>query len=240
MKHDNTTKKLQLDPRTKLLLLITVTTLMFSTGTEGMMGIIKLILSILPFLLLLAERQVGTAVKYLGLYLICYGLELIALHYLHGMATFSVMALTAIMTKFAPGIMVAAYLVSSTSVSEFIAAMERMHVTEKIVIPLSVIFRFLPTMKEEYQSIRDAMRMRNIRLGHRSPLLLLEYRLVPFMISLINIGDELSAAALTRGLGAPVRRTNLCRIGFHWQDALFAVACVVCLVLYYINYWNWF
>lgn len=43
------------------------------------------------------------------------------------------------------------------------------------------------------------------------------------MISVVKIGDELSAAALTRGLGAPVRRTDICRIGFHVQDVLMAV-----------------
>ena len=48
--------------------------------------------------------------------------------------------------------MMGAYLIASTSVSEFIGAMERMHLTEKIVIPLSVIFRFFPTVSEEYQA----------------------------------------------------------------------------------------
>ena len=56
-------------------------------------------------------------------------------------------------------------MLSSTSVSEFISAMERMHVTEKITIPLSVIFRFFPTISEEYKAIRDAMKMRGICAG---------------------------------------------------------------------------
>lgn len=55
---------------------------------------------------------------------------------------------------------------------------------------------------------------------------MIEYRLIPLMVSVIKIGDELSAAALTRGLGAPVRRTNVCEIGFHVQDF---IAIVVCL-----------
>ena len=48
----------------------------------------------------------------------------------------------------------------------------------------------------------------------------MEYRLVPLMISVVKIGDELSQAALTRGLGAPVKRTNICKIGFKAQDVL--------------------
>ena len=34
-------KGIQLDPRTKLLLLLTITTLMFSTSNEGIMNLIK-------------------------------------------------------------------------------------------------------------------------------------------------------------------------------------------------------
>lgn len=197
-------KGILLDPRTKLILLLTITTLMFSTSNEGIMNIVKPCLSLVPFALILSERRFKTAGKYLVLYAVCFILERIALTSLSGLLSFIVLAVTSIMTRFAPGIMTGAYLISSTSVSEFIGAMERMHITEKIVIPMSVIFRFFPTINEEYQAIRDAMKMRGIRFGGKNPFLMLEYRLVPLMVSVVKIGDELSAAALTRGLGAPV------------------------------------
>ena len=154
---------------------------------------------------------------------------------LSGLLSFIVLAITSIMTRFAPGIMTGAYLISSTSVSEFIGAMERMHITEKIVIPMSVIFRFFPTISEEYQAIRDAMKMRNIHFGGKNPFLMIEYRLVPLMVSVVKIGDELSAAALTRGLGAPVRRTTVCQIGFHFQDVVAIVFCILCFVLFLLQ-----
>lgn len=229
---DSVKKAICLDPRTKLLMLIMITTLMFSTSNEGIMNYVKPLLSIMPFLLLLAEKQWKTAVKYLLLYIVCFALERLALMRLNGMLSFLLMAFTSVMTRFAPGIMMGAYLVESTSVSEFIAAMERMHVSEKIVIPLSVIFRFIPTMQEEYRAISDAMKMRGIRFGGKKPLLALEYRLVPFMVSVVKIGDELSAAALTRGLGSPCKRTNICRIGFHIQDIFFIVLCLACFILF--------
>lgn len=219
-----------LDPRTKLFMLLIMTTLMFSTGTQGIMGIIKPVLSLLPFCLLFTRKQWKTAVKYALLYLLCFLLERFCLPHLTGFPSFLLMAVTSIMTRFAPGIMMAAYLVSSTTVSEFVAAMERMHVPDTIVIPLSVIFRFLPTIQEEYQAISDAMRMRGIRFGGRHPFLILEYRLVPLMISIVKIGDELSAAALSRGLGAPIQRTNICRIGFHIQDFAAFVLCMACFM----------
>ena len=126
-------------------------------------------------------------------------------------------------------------LLSSTSVSEFIGSMERMHLTEKIVIPLSVIFRFFPTISEEYQAISDAMKMRGIRFGGKNPFLMVEYRLVPLMVSVVKIGDELSAAALTRGLGAPVKRTNVCQIGFHVQDMIVILLCALCFALFLLG-----
>ena len=78
---------------------------------------------------------------------------------------FLILAATSIMTRFAPGIMTGAYLISSTSVSEVYQCNGADACHRKIIIPLSVIFRFFPTIKEEYQAIRDAMKMRNIRFG---------------------------------------------------------------------------
>ena len=221
-------KGILFDPRTKLVLLLTITTLMFSTSNEGIMNIVKPCLSLVPFVLILSEHRFKTAGKYLLLYVACFV-------YLSGLLSFIVLAITSIMTRFAPGIMTGAWLISSTSVSEFISAMERMHITEKIVIPMSVIFRFFPTISEEYQAIRDAMKMRNIRFGGKNPFLMVEYRLVPLMVSVVKIGDELSAAALTRGLGAPVKRTNVCQIGFHVQDVVAILFCILCFILFLLQ-----
>ncbi len=217
---------LLLDPRTKLFMLITVTSLMLSTGNSGVMNIVKPVLRILPFALLLSERKWKTALQYLLLYAVCFALERAALHLLSGIASFLLLAVCSIMTRFAPGFMMGAFLISTTSVSDFIAAMKRMHITEKIIIPLSVIFRFFPTIGEESAAISDAMRMRGIRFDGRYPGKMIEYRLIPFMISVVKIGDELSAAALTRGLGAPIGRTDICSIGFHLQDIILFILCV--------------
>lgn len=197
-------KRIALDPRTKLLLLVTISALMLSTSNEGIMNIVKPILSLIPFLLLLSEKRTKTAGKYLLLYIVCFFLERVALGGQGRLISFLLLAVCSIMTRFAPGVMTGAFLIASTSVSEFIAAMERMHLTEKIVIPLSVIFRLVPTIGDEYQAIRDSMKMRGIQLGKKNPIQMVEYRLVPLMVSVVQIGDELSAAALTRGLGAPL------------------------------------
>ena len=58
------------------------------------------------------------------------------------------------------------------------------------------------------------------------------YRLIPLLFSSINIGDELSAAAVTRGLGAPVKRTNVCEIGFYMTDFIILTVMIILTGLY--------
>jgi energy-coupling factor transport system permease protein len=124
----------------------------------------------------------------------------------------------------------------TTTVSEFIAAMERMHISQKILIPLSVMFRFFPTVVQEARSIGDAMRMRGIAVGGskfwKRPMSMIEYRIVPLMMSTVKIGEELSAASLTRGLGGPQRRTNICKIGFSIHDLVLLSIVTVVLLAY--------
>src|SRR5699024_12530095 len=117
----------------------------------------------------------------------------------------------ALYTQFLPVMMMSYFMIVSTTVSEFVAAIDRIHVTKKISMPFSVLFRFFPTIIEEYGHVKDAMMMREVG-SIRSPMKMLEYRMVPFLTSIVSIGNDLAASALTRGLNSPVKRTNVCPI----------------------------
>ena len=122
------------------------------------------------------------------------------------------------------------FIVMTTTVGEFMAAMDKLHVPKKISVPISSMFRFFPTIREEYVAIRDAMRLRRIG-SWRNPIEMLEFRMVPLLMELVSIGNELSASAMTRGLNAPNKRTNVCPIGFHLQDVIVLGICGALLVL---------
>ena len=70
--------------------------------------------------------------------------------------------------------------------------------------------------------INDSMRMRGISGINmlKNPMAMMEYKLVPMLMCSVKIGDELSAASLTRGLDNPERRTNICQIGFRSHDII--------------------
>ena len=211
-----------LDPRTKLaLVLLLAVFVMGGLGGDALKPV-KTVLSVLPFLLLLAQREWKRFAR--GVMMLCvgYGL-LLVMPYLPGILSYFALFCGGILTRFVVTIVMGEYLIATTSVSEFISAMERLRMPQAITIPMSVMFRLFPTIGAEWRSIRRAMRMRGIHLGGAKGTQVLEYQLVPMMTSTVRIGEELSASALTRGLGGPVRRTNICRIGFRvWDYALLA------------------
>lgn len=221
------------DPRTKLFLTVTVSTIMITGGTGGLMKFIRPCLMACPIIFLLLSRKWKAAARFTVTYAILFALELTVLPLLTGTWNFILGAAVGIYTHMLPGFIMGYYLVSTTTVSEFVAAMERMKVPQKVVIPISVVFRFFPTEKEEYAAIRDAMKMRGITTL-RSPMKMLEYRVVPLMMSIAKIGEELSAAALTRGLGAPQKRTNICTIKFGLLDVFFFLLAIPCWVGFFI------
>ncbi|MFR9215464.1 MAG: energy-coupling factor transporter transmembrane component T [Ruthenibacterium sp.] len=230
MKHELLASKketgLVLDPRTKLAALVTIAIFILGGSYESVLQYYILALAAIPLLLLLSARRWKQA----GLYILVFGgslcLQMFGLPHLSGAANFAAVACVGLLLRFSPGIVMGYFTVSTTTVSEFVAAMEKLHCPRQVTIPLSVMFRFFPTVAEEWRAIGDAMRMRGIRLGGAKAASILEYRLVPMMICCVKIGEELSAAALTRGLGGPVKRTNICKIGFHAQDILLLTVCL--------------
>lgn len=222
-----------LDPRTKLAVLVTIAVFILGGSHEGVMQYYIVLLAALPLLLLLVARRWKGAVLYILIFGGSLCLEIFGLSRLSGAANYMAVAVVGILLRFTPSVVMGYFMVTTTTVSEFSGAMERLHLPPQITIPLSVMFRFFPTVAEEWRLIGDAMRMRGVRFGGGKISAMVTYRIVPMMICSLKIGEELSQAALTRGLGAPVRRTNICRLGFHVQDVIFLLICLGAFVTWF-------
>ena len=223
-----------LDPRTKIALTICMAVFVLGGLGGPAMEPVKTFLSAMPFALLMIEGQWKKFARGILMLAIGYGLLALMPH-LAGVLGFIALMCGGILTRFVVTIVMGEYLISTTSVSEFISAMEKLRVPRQITIPMSVMFRFFPTLGTEWRSIRRAMGMRGIRLGDDGMGRILEYQLVPMMTSGIRIGEELSASALTRGLGAPVKRTNICIIGFRFWDYVLLFICLAAIVLWILS-----
>ncbi len=229
MSSEKKKQNITLDPRTKIVLLLMVATFVLGGAGGNDLILARIMLAIVPAVLLLLSGKVKAFFIFETLFFIGCLLQYYLLGRLSGFLNFIVLATAGILSQFIPGLMMGYYAVTTTTVSEFVAAMERIHMPKQIVIPLSVMFRFFPTVGEEASNISDAMRMRGISFGGKHPGKMLEYRLVPLMTCSVKIGDELSAAALTRGLGSDAKRTNICKIGFHFMDYLILLGCIIIL-----------
>lgn len=234
LRADVENRGLVLDPRTKLLLLITMSVFVLGSAGSGKIAFLAPCLCLCPLVLLISSKKYSAAALYLVIYAAAWAGSVYLMPITTGLLHFIILGTTGILGRFFPSVMLGLYVVSTTTVSEFTGAMHRLHLSEKLIIPLSVMFRLFPTVADEFAAINSAMRMRGIALGGGQWSKILEYRLIPLMACSVQIGNELSAAALTRGLGGEVKRTNVCEIGFHIQDIVviaFCIGCFGCLVL---------
>ncbi|MBM7687689.1 cobalt ABC transporter permease [Enterococcus ureilyticus] len=121
-----------------------------------------------------------------------------------------------------PTIMAAAFAMNRTRISEWIAALKKCHIPFSLIIPLTVLFRFFPTLFQDFKSIRNAMKYRGIAVStvdlFLHPFQTMEYIIVPILMSAENTSLDLSSAALVRGLANPTTHTSIYEIRLKIQD----------------------
>lgn len=127
--------------------------------------------------------------------------------------------------------MLAGLVISTTKVGEFLSAMARLHIPKKLTIPIAVMLRYLPTIREDWHYIKDAMRLRDVSLTLlgflKAPAMTINCIYVPLLTAASKAADELSIASVTRGIESPKPRTCLVKIQMQaadfWAMILFAL-----------------
>ena len=134
-----------------------------------------------------------------------------------------------------PCLIAGIYAFATTTASQFVCALRRMRIPEAIVIPCVVCIRFFPTIHDDYHQIRDAMALRGIAQGPfallRHPAQSLEYILMPLLMNATGVAQDLSVAALTKGIGISGPHTCHTEIRMHVIDWTWMLICTVPLAL---------
>lgn len=114
------------------------------------------------------------------------------------------------------------------------AVLTQLHAPRVIYVPVMVVVRFFPMAVRELRAIVQAMTLRGLNPGARSavrhPIRTGEYVVIPFLASAARIVDELSAAAIIKGLGAQKSRSNTQSSRFRVGDALVLTILVALVV----------
>ena len=213
-------RPLHLDPRTKLVLMVLcVFCAMLAPGLYAQLALVVLI-----GLLAAACGKWRYALRGMAAYgLIC----VFTVWCVGGMSgvwrTMFVAFLGLVHKVYACG-MLAGLVISTTKVGEFLSAMARLRVPKKLTIPMAVMLRYLPTIREDWHSIRDAMRLRDVSPTFwgflKAPAMTVNCIYVPLLTAASKAADELSIAAVTRGIEDPKPRTCLVNIQMRAADWL--------------------
>lgn len=200
-----------LDPRTKILIWLLANVVVFAWAPT----VFRIAVMLVYFFLFLLERKGKLLTALLLIYFAILALQYWVLPRLPGSLATVFATVTYFILVF-PCIAGGAYLIATTSVSQLMAALERMGAPRSFSITLAVTLRFLPALRQDLRHIRDAMALRQIR-GLEEKL---ECIYVPMLMGAAQTAEELSESATARGIDHPGRMSSWRPIGFHIQDGV--------------------
>jgi energy-coupling factor transport system permease protein len=224
------------DPRVWLFLVMIVSLLTFLCGSRSELFSLFAILAAV----MVWQKMISVAGYFVAFYAV-----LLVLNACLGLISIPLISMVVAMVilllfRLIPLYMAYSILVEKTAMNELIAALEQLRVPKMLIIPLTVVYRYIPTVRYEIAHINDSLKMRGLEpsvmglLLH--PVMTIEKFMIPLLVRSSKLADELSAAALCKGLDARHPRTSCTRVCFDKQDAIccviFAVVAVTFIVMH--------
>jgi len=227
---------IKLDPKSQLLLLITVSGILIQCKMSGPRIVLNIVLLCIPILFLLKDGKYWKAIRNAVLFsggVLC---QLFVLPNISGVSAILASFVIAMFVKIMPGIVLGFYMMSTIEASKLIASMECMKFPRTLTWTISLIFRFFPTVAEEFSAIRDCVRIRGVRRRDLilHPIETVECIFVPLILSVVNIGDELLTATLTKGFSMHGDRSSIEVSEFKAIDYITCAFAVSAWILNYI------
>jgi len=212
--------RLHLDPRTKLfLMLLCVLCSMFAPSLSFQIALVSLI-----GLMAMLSGKLRYALRGIVAYVLICVFTVWSMKVMAGTWRTMFVAFLGLVHKVYACGMLAGLVISTTKVGEFLSAMSRLHIPKKLTIPIAVMLRYLPTIREDWRFIKDAMRLRDASptfLGFlKAPAMTVNCLYVPLLTAASKAADELSIASMTRGIENPKPSTCLVEIRMRAVDWL--------------------
>ena len=117
------------------------------------------------------------------------------------------------------------------------AFLSRLRMPTPFILGLLVVFRFFPTMRAELKGVGRSMKNRGLTaagqlLAH--PVQSMEYVLVPFLLRVLQLADQLSVSAVARGAERPGVRGSYYEKRIGARDHIAAAACAIVTASYLV------
>ena len=222
--------KITLQPQTKLFLILFV----FIASIVNL----PLAMEVILVVYLLGLYYISDAKRWFWRLLMIYGLQLFVYLVImpgvnHLFFIYMLSFLADGTRRMMPSILIGVYTLMTTRSEEWVAWCKHWHLPKGLTVVIAVIGRFYPTIKVDYQMIRQSLKMRGILANRwsllRHPIQAFERLLVPILINSYRVAQDLTIAALTTGLGLTTRQTSLVDVCMTTQDFL-ALGCSLLIV----------
>ena len=118
-------------------------------------------------------------------------------------------------------------LIGRNEASRTLAALRKLHLPERLIMIVAVIFRFFPVLSGDMKLLRQSIRTRGAFATPWQKLRALpsyiEILTVPMALRVIRIAETLSASAETRGIDLRLRKSNYLSLCFSAWDIVFCI-----------------
>ena len=126
-------------------------------------------------------------------------------------------------------------LIGRNEASRTLTALRNMHLPERFIMIVAVIFRFFPVLSGDMKLLRQSIRTRGafVTLWQKFRALpsYIEILTVPMALRVIRIAETLSASAETRGIDLKRRKSNFLSLRFSAWDILFIIMLTASVVV---------
>ncbi len=225
---------MELDPRTKLFMLAFTGVLIFINNRIE----VELLFILIPIILFAGLKEFFFLLKQVMIVTLLILVQMFLTPILPPSIGGIIYIFSMYIRKLIPCFMLGKYIIRTTKVSEFMAALHKMKVPKGFSIALTIALRYFAVIKEEWLYINDAMRLRGISLSFFGflihPLRTLEYLYIPMLVSASKVSDEITQAAITRGIDHMNRRICVTEVGFTIRDLVIFIVYFIILVLFIV------
>ena len=149
-------------------------------------------------------------------------------------AFFSVIGILAfIVQRIIPFMLLGTVIQKQKNISEITTALERMHLPKGIILSIAVMFRYFPSIKDDLFIIIDAMKLKGLYTSKRAalihPIRTMEFIIVPMLFKSLRTAEELSCAALVKGIENTGKKTSYFDVSIRAADVVFLFTAITLL-----------
>ena len=149
-------------------------------------------------------------------------------------AVFSVIGVFSfIVQRIIPFMLLGTVIQKQKNISEITTALERMHLPKGIILSIAVMFRYFPSIKDDLFIIIDAMKLKGLYTSKRAvlihPIRTMEFVLVPMLFKSLKTAEELSCAALVKGIENTGKKTSYFDVRLRSVDLIFSFSALAIL-----------